>query len=155
MSWTQWLFLYSKGCPAWLGIGRHCAVVAQSNGMMFYVNSGRTIEYSSVSPKSYIVNLLISQEVYFIQHNIFMKGVQFIYLFIYWKTSRAYMFRFQLLNRHQEQYLYGLITYTDALLLITLNFLLPVQVSLQVFPICTSLLINTLLTVLNYNALLF
>jgi len=51
--------------------------------MMFYVNSGRTIEYSSVSPKSYIVNLLISQEVYFIQHNIFMKGVQFIYLFIY------------------------------------------------------------------------
>jgi len=65
------------------------------------------------------------------------------------------MFRFQLLNRHQEQYLYGLITYTDALLLITLNFLLPVQVSLQVFPICTSLLINTLLTVLNYNALLF
>lgn len=52
------------------------------------------------------------------------------------------MFRFKLLYHHQQQYLYGLTTYTDTLLLITLNFLLPVQVSLQVFPTLLLLLLT-------------
>jgi len=40
------------------------------------------------------------------------------------------MLRLQLLNDHQQQYLYGYIIYTDALLLITSDFLFPVQISL-------------------------
>jgi len=43
---------------------------------MFSVNNGRTKEYSSVSPKSYIVNVFISQEVYFIQHNIILNSLR-------------------------------------------------------------------------------
>jgi len=54
--------------------------------MMFSLNNGRTKEYSSVSPKYYIINVFISQEVYYIQHNIILNSLRacnlFIYLFI-------------------------------------------------------------------------
>jgi len=50
------------------------------------------------------------------------------------------MFILQLLNHHQDN-THGFITYTDALLLITLNFLLPVQIALQVFPTALLLLV--------------
>jgi len=65
------------------------------------------------------------------------------------------MFRLQLLNHDQEQYLYGFITYTDALLLIIWNFFTSCSNIIASFPNCTFLIINIFHTLLNYNDLLF